>query len=65
MIGQDVQIAGEQRGEREVAGEREGAGAELAVEQSVSHMLAVIDALVFDVAKIGWFLDHNGERVPW
>lgn len=42
-----------------------GAGAELAVEQSVSHMLAVIDALVFDVAKIGWFLDHNGERVPW
>ena len=42
-----------------------GEGAELEVEQSVSNMLKVIDALAFDANAIGQFLANTGEPVPW
>lgn len=42
-----------------------GEGADLTVEQSVSNMLKVIDALRFDAKAIGQFLGNTGDPVPW
>lgn len=42
-----------------------GEGADLEIEQSVSNMLKVIDALTFDADAIGQFLGNTGDPVPW
>lgn len=42
-----------------------GEGADLEIEQSVSNMLKVIDALRFDASAIGHFLGNTGDPVPW
>jgi NAD(P)-dependent dehydrogenase (short-subunit alcohol dehydrogenase family) len=42
-----------------------GKGADLEIEQSVSNMLKVIDALRFDPKALGGFLGNTGDTVPW
>ncbi|MEZ5460546.1 SDR family oxidoreductase [Dokdonella sp.] len=42
-----------------------GENADLDVSQSVSNMLKVIDALVFDPEAIGQFLGNGGDPLPW
>ncbi|HET9033236.1 MAG TPA: SDR family oxidoreductase [Dokdonella sp.] len=42
-----------------------GEDADLNVDQSVSNMLKVIDALNFDADAIGQFLGNTGDPVPW
>jgi hypothetical protein len=42
-----------------------GENAELDAADSVTAMLARIDALTFDVEAVGAFRSHKGEAVPW
>lgn len=42
-----------------------GEDADLNVEQSVSNMLKLIDALRFDADAIGQFLGNTGDPMPW
>ncbi|MEO7935861.1 MAG: SDR family oxidoreductase [Dokdonella sp.] len=42
-----------------------GEGADLEIDQSVSNMLKVIDALRFDAKAVGQFLGNGGDPVPW
>lgn len=42
-----------------------GTNASLGIDQSVSHMLKVIDAFMFDPDAIGGFVAHNGESLAW